>query len=134
MIKVNCRDGKTISFDLNEESEREELIDKLSERDFLRSITGVSSLHNTFWHVLTRPKKFRKVSYFVELVKHKKNGVEKIVGEKIICQADDVQLSILVYYNVRPKITRIELKKIGKQRFIATRNEVKNGSDFKKDN
>lgn len=127
MIKINKKDGKTISFDLNEENDKEKITELLGNKDFLGTITGLSSLHNTYWHALTKPKKFRSVSYHVESVKYKKGDVEKIIGEKIICQADDIQLTILVYYNQRPKMTRIELKRIGKRRFIPNKNEVMDG-------
>jgi len=127
MIKINKKDGKTSSFDLNVVGQAGELTELMDNKDYIQSITGISSLHNTFWHALTKPKRFRKVNYFIELVKHKKNGVEKVVGEKIICQADDVQLSILVYYNIRPKMTRIELKKIGKPRFVPKREVTTDG-------
>lgn len=118
MIKINKDDGKTLSFDLTNEDECKEISLLLGENKFLKSMTGIGCLHKTYWHQLTSPKKFRNVRYTVEKVTHVKNGVTKNVGEKIICQADDIQLTIMVYYNVRPKMTRIELKKIGRQRFI----------------
>lgn len=123
MIKVNKDDGQTLSFDLTEDDGCERIISLLRDKTFSDSMRGIGCLHNTYWHQLTRPKKFRNINYFVEKVKHEKNGVVKDVGEKIICQADDIQLTILVYYNVRPKMTRIELRKIGKQRFIPKGND-----------
>lgn len=118
MIKINKDDGQTLSFDLVSENEYEKVSSLLGDKNFAELMTGIGCLHNTYWHQLTKPKKFRNVHYSVEKVVHKKNGIVKEVGEKIICQADDIQLSILVYYNVRPKMTRIELRKIGKQRYI----------------
>lgn len=122
MIKVNIKDGKTLSFESDSEEDLKTLREKLGNKEFLDSITGVSSLHNTYWHALTKPKRFRNVSYHVEEVKFKKGDIEKVVGERIVCQADDIQLVILVYYNNRPKMTRIELKKIGKRRFAPKEN------------
>lgn len=118
MIKVNTKDGKTLSYDLSLESDYIEATELVESKDSTDSVTGISILHNTFWHALPKPRKFRKIRYFVKLVKHTKDGVEKVVGEKIICQADDIQLSILVYYNQRPKMARIEIKRIGRQRFV----------------
>lgn len=118
LIKINKDDGKTLSFDLSNTEECEKVSSLLEGNDFLKAMTGIGCLHRTYWHQLTSPKKFHNVRYNVEKVIQEKNGVTKEVGEKIICQADDIQLTIMVYYNVRPKMTRIELKKIGKQRFI----------------
>ena len=120
MIKINKNDGKTLSFELDSPDELKSVTKLLNENGFVEAVTGISSLHNTFWHALTKPKKFRKVRYFVEHVMQRKGGILKEVGEKIICQADDIQLTILVYYSVRPKMTRIELRKIGRQRFQPT--------------
>lgn len=118
MIKINKNDGKTLSFDLTKDNECKEISSLLGDEKFINDMRGIGSLHHTYWHQLIPPKKFRNVHYTVEKVTHKKNGITKIVGEKIICQADDIQLTVLVYYNIRPKMTRIELKKIGRQRFI----------------
>lgn len=117
MIKINKNDGKTVSFDLENDTDYHDVVDLLNDENMVQTITGVSSLHHTFWHALVRPKKFRTVKYTVEKVYNTKGGIKKATGEKIICQADDIQLTILVYYNVRPKMTRIEIKKIGKMRF-----------------
>ena len=132
MIKINKSDGGTLSFELNGLDRLDELKRNLEDRGFVEAITGISSLHNTFWHAIPKPKRFRKVRYFVEHVKRNKRGVPVEVGEKIICQADDVQLSVLVYYSIRPKMTRIELRKIGKQRFTPSK-EVGNGINIKED-
>jgi hypothetical protein len=121
LIKVNKKDGKTLSFDLEKDAEYIDIQKKLDDDVFIGEITGINSLFNTFWHALTLPKNFRNVTYGVEKVKHFKNGIEQTIGEKIVCHADDVRLTILVYYNTCPKMARIELKKVGKQRFIPKR-------------
>lgn len=131
LIKVNRNDGKTLSFDLSDEEGA--LASSLNNNKFMETITGIGCLHNTFWHTLTKPKKFKNVRYSVEKVKQNKSGIVKDIGEKIICQADDVQLSVLVYYNIRPKMARIEIKKIGKQRF-APHKGLDNGNSNKEDN
>lgn len=123
MIKINSDDGKTLTFDLSTGGECEKVSSLLGDKKFVDSVRGIGCLHHTYWHQLTRPKKFRNINYSVEKVKHEKHGVVKEVGEKITCQADDIQLTILVYYNVRPKMTRIELRKIGNQRYIPKGND-----------
>lgn len=130
MIKINRKDGLTLSFDLNDDVQYQDIRQKLEDIKFVDDITGMNSLYNTFWHALMVPKNFGKVTYAVEKVRHTKDGVEKIIGEKIICHADNVRLTVLVYYNVRPKMARIELKKVGKQRYMPTGRD-KNGTDTK---
>lgn len=120
MIKINRKDGLTLSFDLDDDKQLEDITRKLEDKKFVDDITGMNSLYNTFWHALMVPKNFGKLNYTVEKVKHFKDGIEKVIGEKIICHADNVRLTVLVYYNIRPKMARIELKKVGKQRFIPT--------------
>lgn len=132
LIKVNRKDGKTLSFDLCRDEEYSDIQAKLDDVSFSKDITGINCLFNAFWHAITVPVNFRNIKYDVEKVKFSKGGVEKIVGEKIICHADDVRLTVLVYYNTCPKIARIELKKIGKQRYVPVRGKT-NGTNREED-
>lgn len=127
MIKVNCKDGKTISFDLASEEDVKKWESLSSEKEFVNSITGISILYNTYWHTLPLPKKFRNIRFHAKLVKSAKGGVEKIVGERIVCQADDIQISVITYYGNRPKMTRIDIRRIGKIRYIPPKRRVGNG-------
>lgn len=88
-----------------------------SDRDFLKSVTGIGVLYNKHWHTLPFPKKFNHIQYNAELVQINKGGVVVDVGERIICQADDIQINLMVYFGHRPKMARVDVKKIGKQRF-----------------
>jgi hypothetical protein len=128
VIKLNRKDGQTLSFDLTCEKDNDALNDILGNKESMEAITGIGCLHNTFWHALTKPKKFRNVQFSVEQLLGKKEGETSTKGERIICQADDIQLTILIYHNVRPKMTRIEMKKIGKLRFVPKKGK-RNGSD-----
>jgi len=130
LIKLNRKDGKTLSFELDNAEDSANLSELLNDEKGMETITGIGCLHNTFWHALTKPKKFRSVRYSVEQLFGVKNGVKTAHGEKIVCQADDIQLTILVYYNVRPKMARVELRKIGKPRFVPKKG-IKNGSNTK---
>lgn len=117
MIKVHCRDGKTLSFDLTVDEQRERWTGLTSDREFLKGITGIGVLHNKNWHTLPSPKKFHNIQYNAELVRAMKNGVEVDVGERVVCQADDIQITLMVYFGHRPKMARVDVKRIGKQRF-----------------
>ena len=121
VIKVNLKTGETLSFDLAKDTEYKDLVNKLEDNDFVKKITGMSSLYNTYWHALTIPKNFKSIRYIVSKVNCVKNGVKETVGEKIICHADNIRMAVLVYYNERPKMTRIEMKKVGKSRFVPNR-------------
>ena len=118
MIKVNCRDGRTLSFELLEEEDAKQWNDLMETREFVQGVTGISILYNTYWHTLPLPKKFRHINFHAELLKSVKEGAEKVIGERIICQADDVQISLITYYGNRPKMTRIDVRKTGRQRFV----------------
>jgi len=73
------------------------------------------------------PKRFRRIDVKAELIRVQKDGEMREIGERIICQADDVQISLIVYYGNRPKMARIDVKKIGKKRFTPMRgNEYAN--------
>ena len=117
MIKVNLKNGQTLSFDLENIDEYSSLSDRLDDDVFVHSITGISVLHNKYWHAITVPQNFKTIKYFVERVKCVKNGIEKYVGERIVCHADDIRLTTLVYYNEKPRITRIDMKKVGNPRY-----------------
>ena len=131
MIKLHTNDGQTQTFDVEVEGELDHLLSFISDKDNLKAITGIGSLRHAHWDALTKPKNFRDVSYHVESVKLIKDNAEITVGEKIICHADDIQLTILVYYKPSPKMTRIELRRIGKRRFVPKRSN--NGFDPNKD-
>lgn len=118
LIKVNLKSGQTLSFNLGNKEDYSSLSDRLDDDVFARSITGISVLYNTYWHAITVPQNFKTITYHVERVVCVKHGIEVNVGERIVCHADDIRLTTLVYYNEKPKITRIDMKKVGKPRYI----------------
>jgi len=79
----------------------------------MRGITGIGVLHNKHWHTIPQPKRFRQVSFAAELLEGEKGPM----GERVIVYIDDVRLSLTVYFGNRPKMARIDAKKVGKQRF-----------------
>jgi len=116
MIKVNTKIGKTLSFNLDNEDEKALWIERSSDTEFQHSITGIGIIYNSQWYTLPLPKKFKKAIFHAEVVRNRKK-LEELVGEKIMCHVDDVQVSLLVYYGNRPKMCRIDVTKVGKMRY-----------------
>lgn len=123
MIKVNLRNGKTLSFDLKNPIENIKWVKMLSQNNFQKQISGIGIIFNSQWYVLPIPKKFKQISFHAELVKNTKKNIEYI-GEKIKVYADDVTISILVYYGKHPKMCRFDIIKNGKCRFNPALKEV----------
>ena len=120
MIKVNFRDGTTLAFDLNKEADRKQWLEWSSVADFQKRITGVGILHNKRFLTVPFPKRFRKIQFFAELVYSEKKGEKRLLGEKLICHADEIKLTVLVYTYKDPPppvLSRIDMERIGKQMF-----------------
>jgi len=127
MIKVNLRNGETLSYDLKDVKESAEWRRVSSQLSFQKKISGVGIIFNSQWYTLPIPKKFRQITFHAELVKNTKKDVPKdreFVGEKIIVYADEIMISILVYYGKRPKMSRVDVVKIGKCRYNPALREV----------
>lgn len=120
MVKVNFRDGTTLQFDLNKEDDMKQWLEWSSVPDFQRRITGVGILHNKRFLTVPYPKRFRKIQFFAELVYSEKKGEKRLLGEKLICHADEIKLTMLVYTYKNPPppiLSRIDMERIGKQMF-----------------
>lgn len=133
MIKINLNNGKTLSFDLNNENESKEWERLHRDANFQKQITGIGIIYNTQWYILPIPKKFKKSFFYAEIVKNRKN-LSEFVGERITCHVDDIRISVLVYYGNRPKMCRFDITKVGKQRFDPSVTGGKNATRFSKEN
>ena len=117
MLKVHLSDGRTLSFELGDEGQRQEW-DRLSASSaFQESIRGVALLHNRTLHTLPLPKQFRSLRFSAGLLVSKGGEVGKVTGERVVCQADAVRVSITAYYTQTPKMVRVDVMKTGWQRF-----------------
>ena len=115
MIKLNFKDGSTLEFDLKNDDDLKQWLEWSSVKDFQERITGIGVLHEKKFHTLPFPKGFRHVRFMAEVVTKEKKGVERELGERLICQADNIQLSILVYTYKNPPppiLSRIDMVKI----------------------
>lgn len=132
MIKVNLKDGKTLSYDLQDEKAVKEWEELSSHQDFQQRITGIGIIYNAQWYTLPLPKKFRQVFFQFELVENNKKDApedRKYVGERVKCYADDTLISLLVYYGSRPKMSRVDVIKLGKRRFNPAIKEIAHGTN-----
>jgi len=119
MLKINFKDGTTLEFDLNKEDDFQQWNEWSSVKDFQDRITGIGILHEKKFHTMPFPKGFRQVKFSAELVAKEKDGVKRQVGEKLICHADNIQMTMMVYTYKNPPppiLARIDLVRIGKQR------------------
>ena len=118
LIKINLRNGETLSFDLQIPLEAKQWRERSSDMVFQKEITGIGIIFNSHWYTLPFPKKFRTVSFQAELVENTKKGKDnkQYVGERIRCFADNVMVTLMVYYGNRPKMSRVDLVHIGKRR------------------
>lgn len=122
MLKVNFKDGTTLEFDLDVAEDVRQWDEWSNASDFQGRITGIGILHNKRFLTLPCPKKFRKVRFYADLVYSEKKGESRLMGERIVCHADDIKLQLLVYTYKNPPppvLCRMDMEKIGKQMFPA---------------
>lgn len=113
MLKANTRDGRTLTFDLGTPEGKSAWRVFQASPGSQQQLSGLSILHQGMLHTLPTPKHFKALSYTAELVESKGVGV----AEKISCQADDVKLTMTVYFSTA--MTRMDLQRVGKPRHLA---------------
>lgn len=122
MIKVNFSDGTTLTFDLKKSDDLQQWSEWSSVSDFQSRISGIGVLHNGRFMTVPSPKGFKRVRFVAELVYSEKKGKGKrLLGERLICHADEIVHTLLVYTYTDPQpppvLCRIDMKRIGKQMF-----------------
>ncbi len=131
MIKVNFKDGTTLAFDLTKASDVQQWDEWSNVKDFQERITGIGVLHNKKFHTFTLPRKFRKVRFYAELVHSEKRGERKLLGERLVCHADEIKLSLMVYTCQDPPppvLSRMDVERVGKQMFSNSAYEAVKGA------
>lgn len=127
VILIYRKDGSTERFDLEVEETyeskdrgkifgRNDLNERMQSKKYRDGIRGVAILINSELHSVSLPKKFRTFEITTEPLFHTKN-VGTVIGERVTMQADNVRLVVTGYTTQSPKSSRIDLIKIGKQRF-----------------
>lgn len=120
MLRIHRSDGATLKVDLFDEEQVDQWLEQLRDLTFQTGITGITLCHKGVQYSLVRPQGFRNVTFAAEPVHP--DLVRKIKGaERIVCSADDVQISIVVHREQRA--VRVTFAKIGRQRY----NPILNG-------
>lgn len=119
MIKVNTKDSLTHSFDLTVEAEWAEWERKMADPEFIKNISGMAIYRDQVLHAMPLPRRFKSVKYEAGLVYGSKGSHrDKLIGESLSCHADGLLITLLVYHT--NKAVRVDIMKLGKQRFAPT--------------
>lgn len=120
MLKVHTSDGKTLSFELRDEAQRSEWENLCASNAFQETIRGVALLHNRTLHTFPLPKQFKVRRFSAGLLTVPVKDGEKVLGERVMCQADTIRVTITAYYTRTPKMVRIDVMRSGWQRHVPT--------------
>ena len=130
MILIYRNDGSTDRFDLTVDTRyvseerglifgRQDLNERMESAKYRQGIRGTAILINNELHTVSLPKRFRTFEVNAEPLFHtKKRGT--VIGERIAMQAEGVRLIVTGYTTQSPKSSRIDLIRIGKQRYQPT--------------
>lgn len=109
MISVNVEGGETLKFDLMKGGDKKRLLSLCRDS---KNIRGIGIMYNKRWYAMPLPIGFKYLKFYAETVKHW--TTLDIIGEKIVCCADNIKFSMLVYYNPSPKMCKFIVKNNGK--------------------
>ena len=113
-MRVNDRRGTTLHFDLGDPKELGAWSKVERDRHAQDEITGVIlGGPGTTQVSVPTPQRFRSVSYRAEPLQKNGHGCN---GERLIVQADDVRLTVLVY---RSGMARVDLVRTGQPRHLS---------------
>ena len=131
MLLINLSNGKTKKYDLLDEIQCKEIKDLLTKNSFIKKIKAMVILINKEMHSLPLPVKFKNISFKISLLYDDKK--QKHSGEMIICNADNIQITLLVYYSeIGPKVSKFSIEKVGKQRLPLIHRDLLNEHFTKK--
>lgn len=112
MLSVHLSDGQTLSFDLKNDDQARLWLEKICSREFQSKIRAISIQKNKVQYSLPIPVDFERIFVFAENLLPDKDKKFK-GGERIVCQADDIRLSMMVHSSQRA--SRVTLSKTGIQ-------------------
>lgn len=113
MLRVNLRDGRTLSYDLLDAASSARWQAHQSDPAFQPTVTGLAVLWEGELHTLPLPRLYKTVRWTAELIEV--DGAA--IGVQAAVQADDTRALVTVYFS-GPVATRTDLQKVGKPRFM----------------
>lgn len=117
MIKVQLKSGETLSYDLLDKDQEEKWKKDSRNIEFQTQITAIGIIFNSQWFSLPLPKRFRQCHFEASLVESNKENAPKYTAEQVRCYADDVLISVKVYWGRKPKMSRVDIVRVGRRRF-----------------
>lgn len=124
MLKIHTNGGTTHRVDLDDEEQARQWLEKLQEPAFQSAITGLTLAHRGVQYSLPLPRGFSRSHLHAELIQPDPDKKIK-GGERIVCAADDIRVSIMVHRAQRA--ARVAVLKTGKQRYNPMANIQKTG-------
>lgn len=115
MIILNMRDGSTVKFNIEKDEQRDKFNAIGSNPNEVKFISGLWINADKQKVTLPFPQKFRRVYFYCDIMRNRKDG--SISGDQVVVQADDIRL-LVTSYRSHDRMTRIDLRKTGKQVFI----------------
>lgn len=112
MLRVHLADGRTLHFDLKDERQAAEWLERVKDHAFQASLRGVTVQHNGAQYSVARPSGFGRVWMFAEALPPDPASKFK-GGERATVQADEVRAVVMVHDAQRA--ARVSLSKTGQQ-------------------
>jgi hypothetical protein len=123
VIIANLDDGKSEKFDIRKVSERTRFNSLGRDSFFCRKLRGLWLQIENHSTTIPLPKNFRQIYFCCDLLFSQRNGEDIVKGEKVTIHADEISVSVVSYYGSSPRMTRIDVEKIGKMRFLPEKGE-----------
>ena len=126
MLVVNLSSGKTRRYDLLNPEDASRWSKDAGAESFQQTIKAVSILLRGEQRVIKAPIGAGRCRFGAELFVETRAGKKlqgKPTGIVATLQAGEIRLTVLAYFNDRPKITTVSLAKIGTQRFVPKRSD-----------
>ena len=112
MLKVNLKNGSTLTRDLFDETDQERWRE-LANGNGGASIRALGIHDQGVMYALPFPVRFRRIQFDAEGIRQN----ERPVAEKVLCYADDIRITMTVYKKTR--MSRIDVDKVGRLAYRA---------------
>jgi len=130
VLKVNLRDGRTLTFDLLDPAEMQAWCAHQADPKFQSEITGAGIQHDGTLLALPVPQGFHRKVYEAEVLYRGNGDGRKVAAERLTCYADSIRLSVTAHHGNRPRVVKYAAAKVGRMRYSpAIHGPVKKGDE-----